>query len=424
MKTRLVKQTLLRENEDLLSIGETIEMRRRERRLSRRTVANLVGRSEEWLRLVENGKQKLDSVRILVRLCEVLQIDISQLLELPHRVPSNSTYPGDVTIQPIVRALSARSRRGDADPGPETASLLSSLEDLRRCQSDWNNSSRRYSLVLQRLPSLIHASRQLCSSEPAEQTADLLVQTYHLSCQFLLKLGAYGHAWIAADRAMERSLQLGTKLATAASAWHLSHALLHLTHANDSREEALIAAGELAEEVPESVTEAILWGGLQLAAARAAARMRDTMEMDRLLDRASAATHRAGSDGHIRGVSFGPREIGLAKMEIALEHQNVEDAIAVASELEIPDEYPVGSRARYHIILAYSFATNGHDVAAAYELAAAAQICEEELRFDRQAHRTLQILLRRDDPFARREVARLTELARLGHAKPASPRKR
>lgn len=42
-------------------------------------VANLVGRSESWLSQVERGLRSIDSHSVLVRLAEILDLEISQL---------------------------------------------------------------------------------------------------------------------------------------------------------------------------------------------------------------------------------------------------------------------------------------------------------------------------------------------------------
>ena len=42
-------------------------------------LAGLVGRSESWLSQVERGKRGVDSHSVLVRLAEVLRVDIEEL---------------------------------------------------------------------------------------------------------------------------------------------------------------------------------------------------------------------------------------------------------------------------------------------------------------------------------------------------------
>src|ERR1700746_3321199 len=59
--------------------GQRIARARRRRGLSQAVLAGLVGRSESWLSQVERGKRGIDSHSVLVRLADVLRVDIEEL---------------------------------------------------------------------------------------------------------------------------------------------------------------------------------------------------------------------------------------------------------------------------------------------------------------------------------------------------------
>ena len=63
----------------MVGIGERVAAYRRRRGLSQVTLAGLVGRSESWLSQVERGKRGVDSHSVLVRLTEVLRVDLEEL---------------------------------------------------------------------------------------------------------------------------------------------------------------------------------------------------------------------------------------------------------------------------------------------------------------------------------------------------------
>ena len=65
---------------DREATGQRIARARRRRGLSQAVLAGLVGRSESWLSQVERGKRGVDSHSVLVRLAEVLRVDIEELL--------------------------------------------------------------------------------------------------------------------------------------------------------------------------------------------------------------------------------------------------------------------------------------------------------------------------------------------------------
>jgi transcriptional regulator with XRE-family HTH domain len=48
--------------------------------LSQAVLAGLVGRSESWLSQVERGKRGVDSHSVMVRLAEILRVDIEELV--------------------------------------------------------------------------------------------------------------------------------------------------------------------------------------------------------------------------------------------------------------------------------------------------------------------------------------------------------
>ena len=79
---------------DRETAGQRIARARRRRGLSQAVLAGLVGRSESWLSQVERGKRGVDSHSVLVRLAEVLRVDIEELTgagdqdaERPSRLP-------------------------------------------------------------------------------------------------------------------------------------------------------------------------------------------------------------------------------------------------------------------------------------------------------------------------------------------------
>ena len=59
--------------------GQRIARARRRRGLPQAVLAGLVGRSESWLSQVERGKRSVDSHSVLLRLAEVLRVDLEEL---------------------------------------------------------------------------------------------------------------------------------------------------------------------------------------------------------------------------------------------------------------------------------------------------------------------------------------------------------
>src|SRR5215470_5531396 len=86
-------------------MGARVKSARRRRGLSRRAVAELCGRSEEWLRKVERG-QRGTSLRMAARLAEVLRTPLAELLG-GDASPSQYVRPEHAALGPVRAALVA-----------------------------------------------------------------------------------------------------------------------------------------------------------------------------------------------------------------------------------------------------------------------------------------------------------------------------
>ncbi|MFF0488679.1 helix-turn-helix domain-containing protein [Nocardia sp. NPDC004068] len=395
-----------------ISVGEHIEMCRKERRLSRRILANLVGRSEEWLRLVETGRQPLDSVKVIMALADVLRIDdISTLISVPGQRAHDMLHPapaGDPGARATIRALHAPPTT------PGTITDTTTLErELLRCRDLWFASPRRHRQTMARLPDLLTSARHLRLVRDDATVRRVLPQIYNLTSQALLATHHRHEALLAADRALEDTLTHPGSLAHLVASWHLTAALLHTPAADTALRVASAALPEPALAESGATTDlAAVAGAVRALAARAAATIADTESCDELLTTAATLADRLGGQRSVQGVVFGPGELGLARMETALAQRNPHDAIAAAADTDLPADCPIASRSRYHVVLAHSFAVTHQDVAATYELTKAAACGEDELRYDADAQRTLQLLLRRENPVLRAELSRLTAAAR------------
>ena len=68
---------------DQLSIGERIAFYRRRRGLSQVVLANLVGRTEDWLSKIERGDRPIRNVDVLADLARVLRVTLGDLIGQP-----------------------------------------------------------------------------------------------------------------------------------------------------------------------------------------------------------------------------------------------------------------------------------------------------------------------------------------------------
>ncbi len=399
-----------------LSIGERLELRRRRRGLSRRVLSGLVGRSEEWLRLVESGRSQLDSIDVVSRLAHVLQVDNpAELIDWP-AVDTRESTPEPPILHKLFEVVidhPALDVYANAE-STQTLELDKLAQDVERCATVWAESDHRYSELATALPPVLRDCRSVRWRLQDSRSAELLVRAYHLSRQLLAGTGSHSMAATVADRAIGTAAQLRSPELIAVSAWHVSQALLNLSIPDASRAYALAAALRLERKGPENEKDLRLCAALRLVAARAAAYERAAPEADRLLAEARITAAQLGSDADVAMVPFGPVEVSIAEMEIAVCRNDTERVLRIAEDVEIPDDHSRSRRVKYYIYQAGAYLAERDDAAVVLALSRAAEISSEDLRYDPDAHRCIQQVLRRGNAIARREVRRLAALAGLG----------
>lgn len=394
-----------------LTVGERIEMRRRLHRMSRRLLAEMVGRSEEWLRLIETGRLRLDSVEMILRLADVLQVpDFRDLIELPvpeGRYRTDSAGQLVEALAPVLLAhpVTAADIAAISSADPKDHRWLA--DEVADCAAVWATSPRRYSQLARRLPHLLAAGR-LWNHRTGSDSAELsLSRTYHLTREVLTQSGAHHLSAIAADRAR---LLAGTHPhLLAAAGWHRASALLHMGEDRHSHTFALTTARH---DLPDDRTldTEVVCGALELLAAEAAA-WTDFTEAARLLAAAQKRAHRVGDDRRTLGIGFGACEVEITRMEIALSRRDVAQVMDSAAAVGRLDVLPIGRRARYFIILATTYTLQGDIAAATLALERVAEVSPEDLRFDGDVHAVLQMLLRHQNQLVRNTIAYLANVA-------------
>lgn len=68
---------------DQLSIGERVAFYRRRRGLSQAILADLVGRSEDWLSKIERGERDIRRLDVLAEVAKALRVTLGDLLGEP-----------------------------------------------------------------------------------------------------------------------------------------------------------------------------------------------------------------------------------------------------------------------------------------------------------------------------------------------------
>ena len=377
--------------------GQRIARARRRRGLSQAVLAGLVGRSESWLSQVERGKRGLDSHSVLVRLAEVLRVDIEEITgsgdegELARR-----TYPA---ASPIEQAMMGYGTPGSVR-GRESQEV--SLHYLRAQATSAYQAyqATRYDAAGHILPGLIRAVEAAARfAGAASPTAyEVRARIYDTAAALLSRVGEPFFAWAAADRAIFAAEHSGDPVIAAASAWRLSYMINGRRHPQEALELAMTAIAALERTMRTPSPERLsVYGALHLAAATAAAASFDRATTATLLTAARGIADRTGEANHM-GTAFGPVNVAIHAISTSLKLGDHRTATQTGEALDLA-ALPVGlvgRRTQVSLDLARAYAMTQKDAAAVNLLLAAERLSPQLVRYDRATRDVLTELLRRE----------------------------
>ena len=394
--------------------GQRIARARRRRGLSQAVLAGLVGRSESWLSQVERGQRGIDSHSVLVRLAEVLRVDIEELTgsgdgdERGRRV-----HPAASLIEQAMMAYDAPGTSTESgEPDPEV-----SVDYLRaKARSAYQSyQATRYDMTGSILPGLIRgvetAARGVGIASPDACRVRVLV--YDTTAALLSRVGEPFLAWAAADRARSAAEYAGDPLLAAVSAWRLSYMITGRKHPREALGLAMTAAAALERAMrgpsPEQLS---VYGALHLAAATAAAACCDRTATETALAKARAIADRTGETNHL-GTAFGPVNVAIHAISASLRLGDPRTATQTGEALNtaaMPAGL-VGRRTQVNLDLARAYAMCRKDAAAVNLLLAAERLSPQLVRYDQATRDVLTELLRREHRPSTQELRPLAHRA-------------
>jgi len=384
---------------DREAAGQRIARARRRRGLPQAVLAGLVGRSESWLSQVERGRRGVDSHSVLVRLAEVLRVDIEELTgSSDHDETGRRAYPAASLIE---QAMMGYGTPGPLDDG-DRSGREDSLDFLRaQAHSAYQAyQATRYDAAGRILPGLIRgvetAARTTGPAGPA--ACAVRARVYDTAAALLSRVGEPFLAWAAADRALFAAGQSGDPLLAAASAWRMSYMITGRKHAQEALELAMAAAAALGAATRTLSSERLsVYGALHLAAATAAAARLDRATTGSLLATARGIADRTGEANHM-GTAFGPVNVAIHAISASLRLGDPRTAAQTGEVLDLAAVPAglVGRRTQVNLDLARAYAMTRKDAAAVNLLLAAERLSPQLVRYDPATRDVIIELLRRE----------------------------
>ncbi|MDQ3762872.1 MAG: helix-turn-helix domain-containing protein [Actinomycetota bacterium] len=396
----------------ILPVGRRIKLLRERRGLSRAVVAGLCGRSESWLKKIEQGTRQAVRLPTLLRLAEVLHVDdLTELTgqHLPLAVYGKPTHQAIPTLQHVMTTYPVGPvPDAEADRLPSVGQLQCRLADAHML---WGASRYPRTEVGALLPSLLtetqQAVRVLVGAE-RHTAAAVLAGTYQLTQKVLAYQPVPELVLLAADRGMTAAQEADDPLAIAGSAWYLAH-VFRESGQLDQAERVVKDAAELLKPGLDgaSTDHRAMWGSLQLATALTAACDYDFGTAWRFWDMAEETARSLGQDYWHPLNWFGPvyMQVHAVRLDVTLGRHG--DAARRAEAIDVDSIRPPSGRSHYLIEVARGYLARRDDVAAWHLLSRAYQESPEYVKHGRFGRGVTQELVERNHAAVKSEVRAL-----------------
>ncbi len=272
--------------------------------------------------------------------------------------------------------------------------------------------SCRYTELITVLPGVLSSVDAVRTTRYDTETAleSLRAQAYHVAASVELKRGHEGPAWLAADRSMRAAIRSGNPIDIASSARVVTHALMRARQFTDAATLASQEATRLAHtwEHPTPVTLSV-YGTLLLRGAIAAAHADQRDDALTLLDEAATTARHISGDGNEQWTAFGPTNISLHRVHIAVVLGDAGTALDHARRIDLAGVPVVERRAAFLVDVARAHSQRGSYNQAVDALIATEKTAPEELSRRPRSHQLIRHILTNTTGSARLTASALAD---------------
>ncbi|MEJ3741719.1 helix-turn-helix domain-containing protein [Actinomycetes bacterium KLBMP 9797] len=383
---------------DDMTIGQRVAFYRRRRGLSQDVLAGLVGKTAEWLRKVENNRAELDRLSVIRTIASALDVSLADLIGEPSLFEW-SEGSGRQTIPALRAALRdyrhltpAIASFEDDDP-PSLADLERDIAEIWGCYQH-----SQYATLARQLPCLIRdclsATRAFDGSE-GQRAQALTAYVHQVATLFLTKLGEADLAWIAASRGLAAANASNDHVVIGSLSRAAAHALVSIGEYEQARGLASAAAQYLEPRFSRPTPQLLsVYGSLHLVCAMASAHEDDRATADTHLAEATDSAARLGGDANHLWTAFGPTNVKIHQVSVAMEFGDVQRAIEIGPTVDTR-ALPVERRVRHSIEVARAFARWNRVEDALVSLLNAEQIGPDQVRYHRLSRMVVREILSR-----------------------------
>ncbi|MEU5691845.1 helix-turn-helix domain-containing protein [Actinosynnema sp. NPDC020468] len=375
-----------------ITVGQRIEHMRRRRGMSRRTLASLLGYSDEWLRQVERRGRPVDRVSTVLRLADILQVrDVLTLMDTATR--RERRQEEGVATGAIREALLRHWRRGATTHDPEPLTRAE-LDEARRL---WCDSERRYTVLRGRLPDLLDRLGTVADDRAGRL---LRAEAFRLTSRYLLRTGDVHFAQIAADGALAELADQRGGPGWFAAVGQLAEVLLRSGSPGESRWLVTDTTAQLVRATPDQCTTLVR---LHAIGAEAAAGVKDYRGAQQSLESAREVAARLGAPWTVLV------EVAATRVELAV--GRAAQALRLAADVEGIPLLCKGMQSACYLTLARAHLAEGDLIATTFALMQTERVHGDDIRFDVQVRHVLAEAMGSDSASVRNELGWLAERA-------------
>lgn len=396
--------------DDARTIGQRLREVRYWRDKPLRVIAELAGISESYLSRLERGERQVDSRSLLEALAAALRVAPSDITGQPYPPSNEDESIGHAAAQ----ALRAVLRDIEVDE-LEAPTPPRSLAELRGAVAAVNTASAAcdYGVLGQTVPDLVGELYTLAEVNGSAEARRLLADVLHAAFYLSKDLGHGDLAWMVSGHLQATAEAFGEPVLGAVAGFVRSHATVGLR----ARERGLRLAERSADLLtPDDGPAGQVYGMLHLSAALQSAVTGQADNARAHLDEAAATAGRTG-DGTFAGLNFGPRNVGVWRVALALELGEAGRVPELARSVEAAAIPSAGRQASFYGDVGRGLASiRGREAQAVEALQRAEHLAPLRVRttpFVREAVAGLVRRARREDAWGRdvREMAHRMGLA-------------
>jgi transcriptional regulator with XRE-family HTH domain len=375
------------------SIGRRIATERKLRGLTQRQLAQRSHVSLSLVQAVEQGVRTATAT-VLAAVARGLGVDRAQLTGQPYRTGRRSDDAVHDLVAAVRRELAAFQLAADENPPPFDLlqAEVAEVSALRHAADPYPLGS-----VLPGVLGDVRTAAHAAEGVERERVMGLWAEVYYAARQWLWQLGYGDLASVVADRYEWAAAQAADPLAVALGRVFRANELAGAGDRRNARAVMSAAVDEVEPMLGSGGEPAMcVYGFLQLMSAWTAAHAADTVATWAHHAEADDMSRRIGADRDDYRLAFGPTNVGIWSVALAVETLDGRAAATAAGRVVIPDGTPRERVGHHWIDVARAQLLAGDTAASLAALSRARSASPEQVRAHPLARETVYALARRE----------------------------